>query len=94
MACGVPVVASDVVGISEVVDERHFGALFPPGDARAISEAVARIIAEPDEAAEMGRRGREAELAHYAWEACVRQRALVVDEAIRAARQCPPGRQG
>jgi glycosyltransferase involved in cell wall biosynthesis len=84
MACGVPVVASDVVGISEVVSEWRCGVLFTAGDARAIAEATARIVASPVEASEMGRRGREAAVAHFSWQARAEQRARVIEGAIQA----------
>jgi glycosyltransferase involved in cell wall biosynthesis len=84
MACGVPVVASDVVGISEVVTGWHCGILFPAGDARAIAEATARIVGDPVEAREMGRRGREAAVAHFSWRARAAQRARVIESAVQA----------
>jgi glycosyltransferase involved in cell wall biosynthesis len=84
MACGVPVVASDVVGISEVVSEWRCGVLFTAGDARAIAEATARIVASPVEASEMGRRGREAAVARFCWQARAEQRARVIEGAVQA----------
>jgi len=84
MACGVPVVASDVVGISEVIGESRCGILFPAGDARAIAEATARIVADPAEACEMGCRGREAAVARFSWQTRAAERALVIEGAVRA----------
>lgn len=82
MACGVPVVASDVEGISEVVDGWRCGILFPAGDARAIAEATARIVDDPAEAREMGHRGREAAVACFSWRARAEQRARVIEDAL------------
>jgi glycosyltransferase involved in cell wall biosynthesis len=79
MACGVAVVASDVMGISEVVRESGSGVLFPAGDARALAEATARIVADPVAARDMGRRGREAVLARFSWHARAAERAHVVE---------------
>jgi glycosyltransferase involved in cell wall biosynthesis len=84
MACGVPVVASDVRGITEVVSESRCGILFPAGDARALTEATARIVSDPTAARAMGARGREAALARYSWRARGRERARVIEEAVRA----------
>jgi glycosyltransferase involved in cell wall biosynthesis len=86
MACGVPVVASDVAGISEVVNEWRCGILVPAGDARAIAEAVARILGDPAEAGEMGRRGREAAVTRFSWRARANERAHVIEAAFRAGR--------
>ena len=82
MACGVPVVATDVVGISEVVSDAQCGILVAAGDARAIAVATAEIHDDPGPASEMGRRGREACVARYSWRARAREKAEVVEEAI------------
>jgi len=87
MACGVPVVASDVAGISEVVSEWRCGVLFPAGDACAIAEATARIVADPAAAAEMGDRGRQAVVAHFSWQARAADRARVIENAVQARSQ-------
>jgi len=84
MACGVPVVASDVVGISEVVSGWRCGILFTAGDACAIAEATARIVGDPVEAGEMGRRGRDAAVACFSWQARAEQRARVIEGAVQA----------
>ena len=83
MACGVPVVASDVTGISEVVSEYRCGILFPAGDAAAIAHAAALVVGDPVGAREMGRRGRETVVVRFSWQARAAERAQVVDDAIR-----------
>lgn len=84
MACGVPVVASDVTGISEVVRDAECGILVPAGDAAAIARATAQLAVDSSVGCEMGRRGREAVLAHYSWKARAAERAHVVEGAIGA----------
>ncbi len=46
---GVPIVASDAGGIPEALDNGRYGALVPPGDARALADRVVAILR--DEAA-------------------------------------------
>lgn len=48
MACGVPVAASALGGVLEIVEDRTNGRLFPPGDASAMARAV-RSLLEDDE---------------------------------------------
>lgn len=43
--CGLPAVASDVGGVSEIVT-RETGALVPPGDVAALTGALQRVLAE------------------------------------------------
>lgn len=57
MACGVPVAASRVGGLPEIVDE-EVGALFGPGDAESLADAVVELLGA-DDLAERGRRARE-----------------------------------
>jgi len=85
MACGVPVVASDVAGISEVVSHVRCGILFGAGDASAIAAATARIVGDPDEAREMGLRARQAAVARFSWQTRAAERACVIEDAVRAA---------
>jgi glycosyltransferase involved in cell wall biosynthesis len=53
-----PVVASDVCAISEVIRHRRTGLLVPPGDPAALAAAVLEIAARRDAALAMAERGR------------------------------------
>jgi glycosyltransferase involved in cell wall biosynthesis len=57
MACGLPVAASHVGGLPEIVDD-SVGALFPPGDPEALAATVVRLLQDPDLAGK-GRVARE-----------------------------------
>jgi len=46
MACGTPVVASNVGGLRFTAIPEETGLLVPPGDAKALSEAIARILTD------------------------------------------------
>jgi glycogen synthase len=58
MALGRPVVAADVGGFAEIVEDGRSGWLVPPGDAAALEQALARCVDAPDE--ERRRLGEEA----------------------------------
>ena len=47
LALGVPIVASSVGGLPEVVVDEETGLLVAPGDAAGIARAVARLLADP-----------------------------------------------
>ena len=82
MACGVPVVATDVVGISEVVNEAQCGILINAGDAAGIVAATTRLLEDPALASEMGQRGRQFALERYSWRARAEQRGSMIEDAI------------
>jgi len=56
---GVPVVATDVAGVADVVDPGRTGLIVPPGDVDAVVEAVAALLADPARRLEFGRAARE-----------------------------------
>lgn len=58
MHFGLPVVASRVGGIPEIVIEGETGLLVPPGDARSLAENVARLAADPVLRQQMAAAGR------------------------------------
>ena len=44
MACELPVVSTDVGGISELIDRRSLGVLLPPGDLAAFVDSVTEVL--------------------------------------------------
>ncbi|MES1242456.1 MAG: glycosyltransferase family 4 protein [Acidobacteriota bacterium] len=58
MEAGVPVVASRVSGIPEVVEEGRTGWLVPAEDPRALAAALTEVLERPDEARRRGEEGR------------------------------------
>jgi L-malate glycosyltransferase len=59
MAAGLPVVATDVGGNPEIVDNGTTGLLVPPRDANALAKAMLQLLAAPEKAALMGAAGRD-----------------------------------
>ncbi len=68
MAAGLPVVASDVGGIPEVVRPGVTGLLVPPGDMGALAAALERLVTEPALRARLAG-GARRHAADYAWPA-------------------------
>ncbi|MBI2843979.1 MAG: glycosyltransferase family 4 protein [Armatimonadetes bacterium] len=58
MASAKPVVASRVAGLADVLRDGETGMLAPPGDTKALAEAVMKLLHEPDLAAAYGHRAR------------------------------------
>jgi colanic acid/amylovoran biosynthesis glycosyltransferase len=59
MATSLPIVSSDVGGISEMVADQQTGFLVAQNDAVATAEAMKRLLRDTEMAGELGRRGRQ-----------------------------------
>ena len=58
MSSGVPVVASDISGIPELVENEVSGLLVPPRDPKAIADAMERLYDDPTLRQRLGQAGR------------------------------------
>jgi len=54
-ACGVPVVASRVGGVADVVEDQRTGLLVPPGDPASLSQAIVRLLRDRTVAARLAK---------------------------------------
>lgn len=60
MAAGLPVIATRIAGVAELVEEGASGYLVPPGDADSLADRIDRLAVDPERRAAMGRVGRQA----------------------------------
>jgi glycosyltransferase involved in cell wall biosynthesis len=81
MAFGLPIIATRICGVPEMIAHEHDGLLVPPGHPEALTTAILRCLRQADFAAEMGRRGfAKARRLYDATRLCEAQLALL-DEA-------------
>jgi glycosyltransferase involved in cell wall biosynthesis len=73
MMSGLPVVASSVGGIPELVEEGRTGRLVPPGDPVHLAAAVIEILNHPDRATHMGQTARRRIEEQYSFDRMVHQ---------------------
>lgn len=86
MFCGVPVLGTDVGGMSELVTEGETGRLVPAGDERALGAALAELLASPERLAEMGAAARADAEARFGTEPMIEQTAALYKRVLSSAR--------
>lgn len=82
MAIGLPVVASRVGGIPEVVIDGETGLLVPPSDDQALAEALAIYCRAPEQAKRHGAAGRERIEHQYSMNAMLSTYAKLYDSLL------------
>ena len=65
MAEGAPIVATRHAGIPEAVEHGRTGLLVPPGDPRALADALERLLANPELRRDFGAAGRRVALDRF-----------------------------
>ena len=86
-AIELPVVASNIHGIPDVVDDGVTGILVPPKDVAALSQAIVRLLRDADERRRMGRAGRSMVAARYSWAENVRQMEALYESLVGRSHQ-------
>jgi len=71
MGAGLPIVASGVGGILELIDSGRTGLLVPPGEPQPLADALCRLMADPALAARLGAAARDQARAHYSFDRMV-----------------------
>src|SRR5437016_7033103 len=73
MAAGLPVVATNVGGNPEIVQDGITGILVPPRDPAAMADAIIRVLEAPEMAKRFGLAGRERVMNHFSLETVIRR---------------------
>ena len=86
MALSRPVVASNVGGIPEMIEDGRTGLLVEPRDAEGLASAITRLLLDRRLADAVARRGHDYVHAHFCVEEMVRAISAIYDEGARAVR--------
>lgn len=73
MSLGKPVIASEVGGISELIEHGVNGYLIPPADSQALAQALIGLLSEPERGVELGRRAQETVKERFALDRMVKE---------------------
>jgi L-malate glycosyltransferase len=82
-ACGTAVIASNVGGLPEVVEDGVTGILTPPANAPRLAEAIEKLVLNKELRKEFGSNGRARAERLYEWNGCVRQMIEIYQETMK-----------
>lgn len=81
-ACGIPVVASRVGGVPEVVVHEETGLLVEPEDSEQFAAALLRLVEDAELRTALGRAGREFVIERFEWSRCLAAMEDVYRDAL------------
>ncbi len=82
MSYGLPVIASRIGGIPEIVEDGVTGFLFEPGNADELAEKMKLLWENPELCRQMGKAGREKAIREYSEDVYYERLMAVYDEAL------------
>jgi glycosyltransferase involved in cell wall biosynthesis len=82
MSLGVPVIATNVAGVPEIITDGETGILVPPGDVGALSRAMDLVLSGPALAASLGRCGRESVEARFSKQRMLEEMRSIYSELL------------
>lgn len=83
MACELPAVASNVGGIPEILQNNLNGVTVPPGDPKAIADAVMRLLEDEATRVKMGTAARRTVEERYDWSGLVDRLEVYYEDVTR-----------
>ena len=85
MALGVPIVATDIPPVWELVGRNRLARLLEPGDHEGLAEAISALLADPAESREMGEAGRARFFEHFTIDRVAAQMIEFYERALALA---------
>jgi glycosyltransferase involved in cell wall biosynthesis len=83
MLAGLPVVATRVGGLPELVEDSITGFLVPPGDPEALASVLQKLIEDPDLRRTMGEAGRKKALLEFTLDRMLKETLRVYEEVLQ-----------
>jgi N,N'-diacetylbacillosaminyl-diphospho-undecaprenol alpha-1,3-N-acetylgalactosaminyltransferase len=85
MAMEKPVVAYNIRGVRDLVEEGVNGFLVPFGDTKALAKKIAYLMEHPEVAREMGKKGREKIVKEFSLEVILPQMRKLYEEILKSS---------
>jgi len=87
LACGTPIVSTDIVGVAEDVKENNAGIIVPPRNPDALADAIIYLLENKDLARKMGENGRRLVEEKYTWKRIAEMTEKIYEEVIESRKQ-------
>ncbi|MEM2102690.1 MAG: glycosyltransferase family 4 protein [Candidatus Bathyarchaeia archaeon] len=68
MACAKPVIASNIGGATEIIENNKTGILTPPAQPKTLAEAIIHLLNDPKKARSLGENAKKTAEQNYSWE--------------------------
>jgi glycosyltransferase involved in cell wall biosynthesis len=81
MACGLPLIGTNVGGIPDLILHGDTGLLVPPADPNELARAINELISCPDQRSTMGMQARKRAIEQFNWNRIVRETIKIYEEA-------------
>jgi starch synthase len=91
MASGTAVVATTAGAFPEVIADGETGVLVPPGDARAIADAVQSLLLDTARRSAMGAAGVRRIESLFSWRVCAEKTAALYEDVLAQRRRARAG---
>ncbi|OIO37434.1 MAG: lipopolysaccharide heptosyltransferase II, partial [Candidatus Omnitrophica bacterium CG1_02_49_10] len=85
-ASGVPVVATEVGGVKDIIEDRHNGLLIPPREPIKMAEAIIELIKDRELSESLSRNGRRAAEEKFSLDDMAKKTLKVYEEAVSQKR--------
>lgn len=89
MAAKLPVIATEVAGVGEVIQHQKNGWLIPPGNEHELADAIRHLLDHPQEAQELAKQAEKLAWEHYNLEAWTRRAESILQRALRSPAPSP-----
>lgn len=84
MACGLPIVATDVGDTARIVEDGVSGDIVPPRDRKSLQLALIGVLQDPDRARRLGEAARERLVKHFSSEQMAQAYLALYQELLRS----------
>jgi len=85
LACGKPVIGSDISGINDIVTHGQNGLLVPPRNPEALANAILKLLDSKNLRRRLGQSARQLIVREYSWDIIIKKIEKVYHEAVEQA---------